>query len=123
MEEQRTPSRASLRRKIEEYFMSHDREMWKIGQMLCHQYRFDYYVAVTIWLIRGGKRRREPSLYSLFNIDTANYYKVHKIRISSSARWEKSFDDYASRKREANKRWNDDSEMDIRKRLFKTWRY
>ncbi len=82
--------------KIENYFKSKDREMWKLGQKLCHQYRINYhfiverlddFTAMLVWGI-DEKMKKNIIRYSLEHIDLpgGNFYdyQVYKIELCKS---------------------------------------
>lgn len=44
MSKRQKMERKALCSKIQEYFDSPDKEMWKLGRQMCHQYRINYWV-------------------------------------------------------------------------------
>jgi len=93
-------------KKIESYFNSPDKEMWKLGQRLCHELRVDYFVQAHATQFKLGEKTENESdnmwcwnvipvyrrvVYSLTNnFDPSNllevtFTKVFEIKLKKNA--------------------------------------
>lgn len=69
--------REELKKKIQLMFDSNDEELWKVGRLMCHAERIDYWVQVMLDTPKGiqrGKYRpliRKVKRYSLEEIQQA----------------------------------------------------
>lgn len=76
--------------KIEHLLKSPDVEMRKLGQRLCHNYRYSYYV-ITIGMVvfvgGGWTTHERPWFYSLYDYSTGIYNsKTYRIKLKKYGR-------------------------------------
>lgn len=65
--------------RIELYFTSEDKQSWKLGQKLCHQFRIPYYIATKerrVWTTTKG--------YILKIVKETMKMSIHKMKKNNS---------------------------------------
>ena len=76
------------RKRIQEMFGSKDESLWKIGRLLCHELRIDYWIETSlsfVQLLNTGPHKRVYRVvkYSIEEIRKENigFNRVYKIKL------------------------------------------